>query len=97
MYSNRISEVIGSYFVRLKQVDAVVFTGGIGENAVSMRADILEEIGDPLGLKIDDKLNLKTIGKNQKISLSNSKSEVWVIQTDEELVIARDTNKFISE
>ncbi len=97
MYSNRISEVIGSYFVRLKQVDAVVFTGGIGENAVSMRADILEEIGEPLGLKIDDKLNLKTIGKNQKISLSNSKSEVWVIQTDEELVIARDTNKFISE
>ncbi len=62
-----------------------------------MRADILEEIGEPLGLKIDDKLNLKTIGKNQKISLSNSKSEVWVIQTDEELVIARDTNKFISE
>ncbi len=97
MYSNRISEVIGSYYVRLKQVDAIVFTGGIGENAVSMRADILNEIGQPLGLKIDDQLNLETIGQNRKISLPDSKSEVWIIQTDEELVIARDTNMFLSE
>ncbi|NLC54653.1 MAG: acetate kinase [Erysipelothrix sp.] len=97
MYNNRISEVIGSYFIRLKKVDAIVFTGGIGENATTMRRDIFKEIAEPMNLKIDDELNLKTMGTNTKISLPNSASEVWIVATNEELVIAQDTNKFIKE
>lgn len=95
MFSNRIAEVIGSYYIRLKKVDALVFTGGIGENATTMRADIFREIAEPMGLKIDDKLNLETMGTNTKISLPDSASEVWIVPTNEELVIARDTLKFL--
>ena len=97
MYSNRIAEVIGSYYIRLKHVDALVFTGGIGENATTMRADIFEEIAEPMRLKIDEQLNLNTFGTNTKISLPDSASQVWIVPTDEELVIARDTEKLIEK
>lgn len=95
MYNNRIAEVIGSYYIRLKKVDAIVFTGGIGENAGTMRADIFKQIAEPMNLKIDKKLNLETKGSNTRISLEDSASEVWIVPTDEELVIARDTTRFL--
>ena len=95
MYNNRIAEVIGSYYIRLKKVDAIVFTGGIGENAGTMRADIFKQIAEPMNLKIDKKLNLETMGSNTRISLEDSASEVWIVPTDEELVIARDTTRFL--
>lgn len=96
MYTNRIAEVIGSYYIRLSHVDAIVFTGGIGENATTIRRDILDQVKVPMNLKIDDKLNLETMGTETKISLATSASEIWVVPTDEELVIARDTRKFLN-
>lgn len=96
IYSNRIAEVIGSYFIKLKKVDAIVFTGGIGENASTIRKDIFDRISCPLNLQIDSDLNSKTIGATAKISLKESSSQVWIIPTDEEVVIARDTFNFIS-
>ena len=97
MYTNRIAEVIGSYYIRLSHVDAIVFTGGIGENATTIRRDILDQVKVPMNLKIDDKLNLETMGTETKISLATSASEIWVVPTDEELVIARDTRKFLNK
>lgn len=91
MYANRVSQTIGSYFIQLETVDAIVFTGGIGENASAIRKDILDKISVAMQLKITPELNSEAVGKEIKISEASSKSEVWVVPTNEELVIARDT------
>ena len=95
LYTNRVAEVIGSYFVKLGRIDAIVFTGGIGENAVAIRQMILEKIEEAMRLNIDYDLNNKTMGEDVLISTEDSNSQVWVVPTDEELVIARDTYGFI--
>lgn len=95
MYTNRVSETIGSYFIKLEKVDALVFTGGIGENAGIIRDDIFKKIQVAMNIEVDRELNMKTIGEEKKISLDSSKSEVWIVPTNEELVIARDTYSFI--
>lgn len=95
MYTNRVSETIGSYFIKLEKVDALVFTGGIGENAGIIRDDIFNKIQVAMNINVDRELNMATIGEEMKISLDSSKSEVWIVPTNEELVIARDTYNFI--
>lgn len=91
LYANRVAETIGSYFVKLGTVDALLFTGGIGENSGVIRELILRKVEKAMRLKINDALNNDVIGKEACISLEGSASEVWVVPTDEELVIARDT------
>ena len=95
LYSNRVAEVIGSYFVKLGHVDVLVFTGGIGENSAYIRDLIFKKISEAMKLSIDSKLNFESIGVEQLISNADSQSEVWVVPTDEELVIARDTFAFL--
>ncbi len=95
MYTNRVSETIGSYFIKLEKVDALVFTGGIGENATTIREMIFNKIKVAMNLEVDYDLNATTFGAERKISTNNSKSEVWIIPTNEELVIARDTMEFL--
>lgn len=86
-----ILKYIGSYTAVLGGVDAIVFTAGIGENQSSHRSSVCHALGF-MGVKIDDDLNAQMIrGKEGKISTEDSTVAVYVVPTNEELVIARDT------
>ena len=89
MFVRRIVDYIAKYYVELGGCDAIVFTAGIGENSISVRKDVMEAL-EVLGVKLDDEKN-NIRGKVQKISTSDSAIKVYVIPTDEELMIARDT------
>ena len=84
----RIQKYIGAYAAALGGVDTLVFTAGIGENDAKMRKDILTGM-EWLGIQLDDEANQQS--GEHKISAPDSKVEVWVIPTNEELVIARET------
>ncbi len=87
----RARKYVGSYVAALGgKVDAVVFAGGIGENNAEIRGRILDGLSS-MGIQADPKLNADASGKEAKISGDNSRVAVWVIPTDEELMIARDT------
>lgn len=87
--AKRIADYIASYYVYMGGADAIVFTAGIGENAPTTRQNIIERIG-ALGAKLDLKKN-EVRGKEQLISTPDSKIKVYVIPTNEEVMIARDT------
>lgn len=90
VFCYRVKKYIGSYLAALNGADAIVFTGGIGENAAPVRAQICANM-DGLGIRIDLAANDLAIAKESRISQSDSKVDVWVIPTNEELLIARDT------
>ncbi len=91
MLAYQIRKFIGSYTAAMEGVDAIVFTGGIGENADDLRSEICSHLGY-LGVRIDEELNAKTIkGAYAEITLPGCPVRVFVIPTDEELVIAKDT------
>ncbi len=87
-----IKKYIGSYAAVMNGLDAVIFTGGLGENAPFIRESVCKDM-DFLGIKIDEKLNSRERGRLVKISAVDSKAEVWVVPTNEELLIARDTKE----
>ncbi len=97
IYANRIAQTIGSYFVQMGGVDAIVFTGGVGENDYGVRYDVVAKIAKALHVELDIELNLKTRGKETLLSKPNSKVQVWLVPTNEELVIAQDTLKLIND
>ena len=78
---------------QLGRVDAIVFTGGIGENSKTMRADIVAGM-EELGLVLDIKKN-DMRGEEALISTDESKIKIYVVPTNEELMIARDTLRFL--
>ena len=90
-----IKKDIGAYAAAMNGLDAVIFTGGIGENAPNCREEVCENM-EYLGIKIDKAAN-DFKGELRKISTPDSKVEVWVIPTNEELLIARDTLAMISK
>ena len=90
----QIKKFIGSYAAAMGGVDAVVFTGGIGENDGGMRKMVLENM-EFLGIKLDEEKNAQR--GEIKISTEDSKVAVWVIPTNEELLIARDTMEIVSK
>lgn len=92
----QIKKYIGSYAAAMNGLDAVLFTGGIGENATDVRENVCANMSY-FGIEIDNALNATIHGKLQKISTDNSKVEVWVVPTNEELLIARDTLELISK
>ena len=84
----QIKKFIGGYAAALGGVDAIAFTGGIGENDAEIRAEILADM-EYMGIKVDQEANK---GRGEKrISATDSKVDVWVIPTDEEMMIAMDT------
>ena len=89
----KIAQFIGQYFIVLGRLDALVFTGGVGENGIETRQRICEYL-KAIGVEVDSEAN-NTRGKETKISSEQSKVDVWVIPTDEELMIARDTMNLI--
>ena len=93
----QISKFIGGYLVALGGCDAIVFTAGVGENQASHRAAVCDYLAF-LGVKIDPALNEEMVrGKEGKISTPDSSMEVYVIPTNEELVIARDTKALVEK
>lgn len=92
MLAYEIKKYIGSYAAAMNGLDAVIFTGGIGENAPEVRKAVCENM-DVLGIKLDESVNASLRGELKLISAPDSKVEVWVIPTNEELLIARDTLK----
>ena len=93
----QISKFIGGYLVALGGCDAIVFTAGVGENQ-SHHRQVVGEYLKFLGVKIDPALNEKMVlGKEGKISTPDSSMEVYVIPTNEELVIARDTKALVEK
>lgn len=88
--SYQIKKYIGSYAAAMNGLDAILFTGGIGENSSEVRGAVCENMSF-YGIEIDEELNKSIHGKLVKLSTENSKVEVWVVPTNEELLIARDT------
>ena len=95
MQRYQILKFVGSYVAAMNGVDAIAFTGGIGENDPALRKYVCENLGY-LGIKVDEKNN-DTYGEEIRISTEDSNVGVYVIPTNEELAIARDTAKIISE
>ena len=91
----QVRKLIGSYVAAMDGVDAIVFTGGIGENTFDLRADVCKNLSY-LGIEFDDAANeIMRRGKEGEISTANSKVKVFVLPTNEELVIARDTKAIV--
>ena len=92
----QIKKYIGGYAAAMNGLDAVVFTAGTGENRGEIRAAACAGL-DWLGIKLDPEINAKTRlqSDNVRISAPDSKVAVWVIPTNEELVIARDTERLV--
>jgi acetate kinase len=94
VFCYRAKKYIGAYVACMGGADGVVFTGGIGENSREVRAGICEGM-ECLGLKLDAGKNERASGREDRISTDDSKLHAFVIPTDEELLIARDTVRCI--
>ena len=100
MYHDRIAKYIADYYIELGgNVDAIIFTAGIGENGIESREEIINRLA-PLGLSIDKDVNGNIAGykDNQEgiISDKKSKVEIWVVPTNEELMIIKDTYSIVN-
>ncbi len=91
----QIKKYIGGYAAAMGGVDAIIFCGGIGENDISVREAVCSDM-EWMGIKFDKKAN-DVRGKEVKITTADSKVEVWVIPTNEELMIARDTKAVVGK
>ncbi|MBO4972947.1 MAG: acetate kinase [Clostridia bacterium] len=96
MLGYQIRKYIGSYTAAMDGVDAIVFTAGIGENTASVRAEALRNLSY-FGIEFDEEVNKATKGRSgvTKLSTENSKVAIYMIPTNEELVIARDTEAIV--
>jgi acetate kinase len=93
----RVKQYIGSYLAQMNGADAIVFTGGIGENSAEIRARICADL-DVFGIAIDEKKNEATVDRKEgDISAETARMRVWVIPTNEELLIARDTVRCVKD
>jgi len=93
MYIKRITDYIAKYYFEMKGCDAIVITAGVGENAVLFRRKLLESL-DIMGIKIDEE-NINKTGIEVKITSDDSKVPCYVIPTDEEVMMARETYEFL--
>jgi len=95
MYVRRIIDYIAKYYVLLNGVDAICFTAGVGENSVATRKDIINGLSC-LGIKLDEEAN-NVRGKTKLITTNDSSVPCYIIPTDEEVMIARDTYEYAKE
>lgn len=95
MYSHRIKKYIGAYSAILGHVDAIIFTGGIGEHAQKLREMVCEGLEASIGLKLDRSKNRKSTTEKHAIHEGKSKIQIFVIPTNEELEIVLQTEKII--
>ncbi len=95
VFAYRVKKYIGAYLAAMNGADAIVLAGGIGENSPDVRARILGGL-EWLGIQLDPEKNAATCGTEARIDREGSRTELWVIPTDEELLIARDTWRVVS-
>ncbi len=95
MYIYRIIKYVGAFAAVLNGVDVIVFTGGVGENQQVLRKRVCDHL-TYMGVKIDDEVNFSSRGEEKLISAPDSAVKVVVIPTDEELMIARDTEAIVN-
>lgn len=90
----KIAQFIGQYYISLGGVDVIVFTGGVGENGFETRERICDYL-EVIGAKLDKNVN-KQKGKEIKISTDDSKVLLYVVPTNEELMIAKETQRLVN-
>ncbi len=90
MFCHRIKKYLGAYIAEMNGTDAICFSGGIGENSVEIRRRAISNL-DWLGIELDEERNKKAVGREMLISADSSRVPVYVIPTNEELILARDT------
>jgi len=95
VFAHRVKHYIGSYFAELNGADAIIFTAGVGENDIDMRALICKDL-ENLGIELSPEAN-NVRGKETDLSTPNSKVRILLVPTNEELVIARDTHEIVSK
>ena len=95
MYHYRIRKYIGAYTAAMGGVDAIVFTGGVGENSVETRLAVCKDF-EFFGVDFDENANKGVYGEEKIITKPNSKVKVIIVPTNEELVIAQDTEEIVS-
>ena len=95
VFDYRVKKYIGSYAAAMGGIDAVVFTGGIGENSIETRESVLEGL-EFMGLEIDRERN-DIRGEETEITTEDSENRAYLIPTNEELVIARDTAEIVQD
>ena len=89
----RKAQYIAKYAVAMNGIDVICFTAGVGENQINIRKSICEHL-KWMGVELDNEKN-NVRGEEQEISTLNSKDKVWIVPTNEELVIARDTKQIV--
>ena len=91
MFKYSVAAYIAEYAAAMGGIDAIIFTGGVGENQIPIRRDICKQL-EFMGVNIDEEAN-NTRGEDKKVSKPDSKVEIWVIPTNEELMIAKETQR----
>jgi acetate kinase len=94
VYVTSIRHYLGAYLLQLDGADAIVFTGGIGENSPSIRANVCANL-DWLGIHLDEHSN-KTANGEMPIHAANSRVQLWIMPTNEELIVARQAKKLLA-
>ena len=94
-YIHQVRKYIGGFMVELGHVDAITFAGGTGEAGVEMRKTILSGM-EEFGIEIDDAKNAACFRKEGEISSDTSRTKVWVVPTNEEIVVARQAVKLLA-
>ncbi len=94
LYVNRVINVVGGYVMQLGHVDALTFTAGLGEHATLVREMICKKLEEGLGLKVDYEVN-STCHSEKELSTPDSKVRVFVVPTNEELAIVKDTVRIL--
>jgi acetate kinase len=95
MYEYRLRKYIGAYVAAMNGLDVLVFTAGIGENSVLLRKMVCIQLSF-FGVELDDELNQLHSSEDRRISSIHSKIQVLVIPTNEELMIARETYRLVT-
>ena len=95
VFCYRVKKYLGAYIAAMNGADAIAFAGGVGENSPEIRSRICAGL-DWLGISIDAAKNASVVGSEERIDSANSRVALWVIPTDEELLIARDTWRVIA-
>ena len=97
IFAQRVKKYIGAYLAEMNGAEAIIFTGGIGENSPTIRQRVLAGL-DWLGIEIDENANVEMVsGKEGEVSKPGSRVKVYVIPTNEELLIARDTVRCVKD
>ena len=93
IFKYSVASYIAKYAVAMRGIDAIIFTGGVGENQIKVREDICKQL-EFMGVNIDSEAN-NVRGEEKLISKPDSKVEVYIIPTNEELMIAKETVRLI--